>query len=419
MLGADGQADGVLVDLLLGQLGVGQLAVGGGGRVDDKALHVRYVGQQREDLQIVDESKGLLAATLDVKGKDRCAAVGEILLVQGVIRVIRQRGMVHLFHLRVVGKELHHLFGVLYMTLDTQAQRLGALQQQEGVEGGDGSAGITQQDSADVGDKSGRACGVRKGDTVVAGVGGSNVGVTAAGLPVEVAAVHDDAAQRGAVAADELGGRVHHDVCAVLDGTDEVRGAEGIVNDQRQAVLVGDGGNGVDIRDITVGVAQRLQIHSLGVGLDSGLHLCKVVGIHEGGVDTELGQGVCQQVIAAAVDGLLCHDVVASLCQCLNGVGDSGCTGSGSQCCHAALQRCNALFEHILRGVGQTAVDIACIGQTEAVCGVLAVAEHIRRGLVDGYCTGIGGGVGLLLTDMKLQGLKFIFRHCHLPLFIY
>ena len=87
ILGTDGQADGVLVDLLLGQLGIGQLAVGGGGRVDDKALHIRHVGQQRENLQVVDEGKGLLAAALDVKGKDGCAAVGEILLVQGMIRV--------------------------------------------------------------------------------------------------------------------------------------------------------------------------------------------------------------------------------------------------------------------------------------------------------------------------------------------
>ena len=53
VLGADGQADGVLIDLLLGQLLLVQLAVGGGGRVDDKALHVRYVGQQREDLQVI------------------------------------------------------------------------------------------------------------------------------------------------------------------------------------------------------------------------------------------------------------------------------------------------------------------------------------------------------------------------------
>ncbi len=55
VLGADGQADGVLVDLLLGQLLIVQLAVGGGCRVDDQTLHIRNVCQQREDLQVIDE----------------------------------------------------------------------------------------------------------------------------------------------------------------------------------------------------------------------------------------------------------------------------------------------------------------------------------------------------------------------------
>ena len=43
------------------------------------------------------------------------------------------------------------------------------------------------------------------------------------------------------MAADELGSGVDDDVSAMLDGTDQVRGAEGIIDDQRQAVLVRDG----------------------------------------------------------------------------------------------------------------------------------------------------------------------------------
>ena len=101
----------------------------------------------------------------------------------------------------------------------------------------------------------------------------------AAGLPVELAAVHDDAAQRGAVAADELGGGMDDDICAVLNGTDQVRGAEGIIDDQRQAVLVRDGCNGIDIGDIAVGVAQSFQIDGLGVELDGILHLSQIVCI--------------------------------------------------------------------------------------------------------------------------------------------
>ena len=65
------------------------------------------------------------------------------------------------------------------------------------------------------------------------------------------------------------------------------------------AVLVRDGGNDVDVGDIAVGVAQGLQIDSLGVGLDGILHLSQVMSVDEGGGNAELGQGVLQQVVAA------------------------------------------------------------------------------------------------------------------------
>ena len=84
VLGADGQADCVVADAYIGKLRIGELAVGRGGRVDYKALDIGDIGQQREDLQMIDELEGLLLAALDVEGEDRCAAVGEVLLIQGV-----------------------------------------------------------------------------------------------------------------------------------------------------------------------------------------------------------------------------------------------------------------------------------------------------------------------------------------------
>ena len=101
---------------------------------------------------------------------------------------------------------------------------------------------------------------------MVAGVGVSKGGKLAAGLPVELAGIDDDTAQRGAVAADELGGRVDNDVRAVLDRTDQVRSAEGVVDDQRDVVLVGNLGDGVDVGNVRVGVTQRLQIYLSLVG---------------------------------------------------------------------------------------------------------------------------------------------------------
>ena len=172
--------------------------------------------------------------------------------------------MVDLFHLRVVGKVFHDLFGVLGMALHAQAQSLNTLQQQECVERADSSAGITQQDGTHIGYESSRAGSVHKADAVVAGVGCCNGGIVAGSSPVELAAVHDDAAQGGAMAADELGGGVNNDVCAVLQRADQVRGAEGVVDDKRNAVLVGDSGNGVNVGDVGVGVAKRFNIDSAG-----------------------------------------------------------------------------------------------------------------------------------------------------------
>ena len=47
------------------------------------------------------------------------------------------------------------------------------------------------------------------------------------------------------------------------------------------------------------GVAQSLEVDSLGVGLDRVLDLFQIVSVHEGGGDAELGQSVLQQVVAA------------------------------------------------------------------------------------------------------------------------
>ena len=77
MLSADGQADGILIDLLLGQLFVIQLAVGGGSRVDDQTLHISNVCQQGEDLQVIDELECFLAAAFDVEGKDGAPPLGK------------------------------------------------------------------------------------------------------------------------------------------------------------------------------------------------------------------------------------------------------------------------------------------------------------------------------------------------------
>ena len=151
VLGADGQADGIGADALVGELLLGQLAVGRGGRVDDQALDVRDVGEQGEDLQIVDELMGLGLAALDLKGEDGAAAVREVLLVERMVRVVRQRRMVDALDLRMVREEVHDFAGILRVPLKAERERLDALQKKERSKRRDRRAGIAQEDRADIG----------------------------------------------------------------------------------------------------------------------------------------------------------------------------------------------------------------------------------------------------------------------------
>ena len=102
MLGAYGETDRCLGDALIGQLLIGELGVGGGSGVDNQGLHIRYVCQQGEDLQIIYEAVSLSLTALDLKGEDGSASVGEILGIEGVIGMIGERGVIYLGYLRVL-----------------------------------------------------------------------------------------------------------------------------------------------------------------------------------------------------------------------------------------------------------------------------------------------------------------------------
>ena len=74
---------------------VGELAMGGGGGVDDQAADVADVGQVREQLDAGDELHARLVAALQAEGEDRAGALGADLLDEGMIRVLGQARVVH------------------------------------------------------------------------------------------------------------------------------------------------------------------------------------------------------------------------------------------------------------------------------------------------------------------------------------
>jgi hypothetical protein len=110
----------------------------------------------------------------------------------------------------------------LSVALHAQGQRLEALQQQEGVERRLAGAEVAQAFNAGAdgeGDVAEGPAAAEDLPEVQAVVARRRIGEQRelAVAPVELAGVDDDAADRGAVAADPLGGRLDDDVGAVVD----------------------------------------------------------------------------------------------------------------------------------------------------------------------------------------------------------
>ena len=158
MLRADGKADGALGDALVKELFFGELGVGGGGRMNDQTLHVGNIGQQGEDLQAVDEAERRLFSAGNLKCEDAGAAVREVLLIQRMVRMLPERGMIHAQYLRMAGEILHDFLCVLRMALQAQRQGLHPLQQEECIERGNGRTCIAEENRADIGHKCCRPC---------------------------------------------------------------------------------------------------------------------------------------------------------------------------------------------------------------------------------------------------------------------
>lgn len=404
----DGKTDGRRRDSSLAQLLFGKLGMRGACRMNREALHVGDFGEQAEKLQIIDEPPGVLLASANLKREDRRASAGEETAIRLVIGVIGEARVVDALHLRPLHQIRHHGFRVFNMTLHAKAERFRTLQKKEGVERADASTGVSQENGADVGDEGGLARSFRERDAMVARIGLGYGGVRPALAPVERAAVHDDAAERRAVATDEFRGGVNDDVGPVLNGTQQIRRGEGVVHDKGDAVTVRDLRYLVNAGNVGIRIPERFKVNGLGVVANGRLDRFEVVRVDEGGFDTEVGKRMREQIVRAAVNGFLRYDMPSRLGKRLDGVGDGRRPRRHGQRGASPFKRGDAPLERVLRGVGKTAVDVPSVRQIETSGSMLAIVENVRSGLVDRDRSRAGGRVGLLLPYVELKRFKTI-----------
>lgn len=233
--------------------------------------------------------------------------------------------------------------------------------------------------------------GIEEAEVVVRRRGRGDGGKAA---EIEVARVEDDAGDGVAVAADELGGGVEDDGRAVLHRAAEIGRGEGVVDDERDFVRGGEGGEFFLVEDGAARVADGLAVERAGLFGDRGFPCGNVVGIDEGDFDRELQQRLLKLRDRAAVEMRRGDDFIAGREQGherdelrRHAAGD----GEGPR---GAFERGHAFLEDGGRWVADARVDVAVLLELEKLRGLVGVVEDVGGRLVNGDRARAGGRVG-------------------------
>ncbi len=215
-------------------------------------------------------------------------------------------------------------------------------------------------------------------------------------VPRKLAAVDDHAADGSAVAADELGGGVHHDVRAMLDRPAEVGGREGVVNHQRHVGIMGDLGHCFDIEHVHARIADGLGVEEPRLRCNRFAEILRLIRVDEDGVDTEPAEADVELRVGAAVERAGGDDLVARAEQAGDRQELRGLSAGGGEAGDTAFERGHALFENARGRIHDAGVDIPELLQVEKSGGVFGVIEDVRSRLIDGHGARVTGGVGLV-----------------------
>jgi hypothetical protein len=220
-------------------VGFAQLAVGGRCRMDHQGLGVADVGQVRAELQGVDEALAGFLSTLDAEAEQRAGArmarAAQVALRQRMAGALGQARIVDPGHARMLlrGAAPRPAAFSQWRSMRTAGSRCPAAAARP-IHRRQRRAERAQRLHAGLHGEAEVAEGFVEAHAVIALRGLGHLRELAV-VPGELARLDDHAAHGGAVAAEELGGRMHDDVGAVLDRPAQIGRGEGVVDHQRHA----------------------------------------------------------------------------------------------------------------------------------------------------------------------------------------
>lgn len=227
--------------------------------------------------------------------------------------------------------------------------------------------------------------------------------------PVELTRVDDSTTHRRTITAEVLRQRVDHDISTMIDGAAEHR-CQRIIYGEGEAVSMSNISYSGDIDEVKLGIAQRLSIDELGIGLDSCLEVLRILGIDEGRRDTEAGQRDAKEIVRTAIDAGGGYDMVPSTQQGEDRRSDSAHPACRSDGTDTTFKGCQALLKDVGRGVIEAGVEVSRDLQVKDPSSVVSAVKSEGIRLIKGHCSRAAVCSGIE-SVVEGQG-RYVLAHC-------
>ncbi len=384
------------------------LPMRGRSRMAGQRLGVTHIDQPLEQLQRVVKILRRLEPADDTEGQQRAGAAAEIFLRQLMIGIVGEAGVIDPGHAAVLTQKFGDAAGVFDVALDAQRHRLDALQQQKRGQRRQHGAGGALIDAAAARDIGAGAEMLRVDQTVVRRVAlVEHRKALLVRRPGKAAAVDDGAAERGAVAAHELGQRVNDDVGAVFDRAQQDRRRHRIVDDQRNAVPRADLCQRLDVADVARRIADALAEDGTGAVVDQLFDCPGLIGLREAHLDPLARQQVGEQRVGGAVELRHRDDIAAHAGDIEHRIVQRRLPGGYAQRFDAAFERGDATFQDLGGRIADARIAVAFDLEVEQSCAMVGAVEFISDGLVDRHRDGFRRRIGVVAA---VHGHRFSFH---------
>ena len=274
--------------------------------MDDQAFCISYVGKVRKQFHGIDEFFPCIESAFYSETDQRSITPVEIFLCNRMVRLVLEARVIHPVYQRVAPEKLRDLQRILGMPLLPQDQRLESLEEKKGIKWAQSRSNVAEplhsglyyeRHIAQAGEI---PEDVPEFKAVIAGVRFSEFGKLTV-PPVEFPAVHDQAADRGPMAADKFCRGKDADVRSEIERPHEAY-SNRVIDNERYPCIMSNICNCLEVGHVQFGIADSFGIDCAGSIRQGSFDFVGVCGINEFYFSPQLGESVVKELVSSSVE---------------------------------------------------------------------------------------------------------------------